>query len=70
VTNRRTKDEDEAKEPSGVIEEVLTAAKSPDIEAPQQPISAKEAKLVADSNIAPISPTATSSTDANESFPL
>jgi membrane protein len=65
-----TKDEDEAKEPSGVIEEVHTAAKSPDIEAPQQPISAKGAKSVADSNIAPISPTATSSTDANESFPL
>ena len=66
-----TKDEDEAKEPSGVIEEVHTAAKSPDIEAPQQPISAnKGAKSVADTNIAPISPTATSSTDANESFPL
>lgn len=65
-----TKDEDEAKEPSAVIEEVHTAAKSPDIEAPQQPISAKGAKSVADSNIAPISPTATSSTDANESFPL
>jgi len=65
-----TKDEDEAKEPSGVIEEVHTAAKSPDIEAPQQPISAKGAKSVADSNLAPISPTATSSTDANESFPL
>ena len=65
-----TKDEDEAKEPSGAIEEVHTAAKSLDIEAPQQPISAKGAKSVADSNIAPISPTATSSTDANESFPL
>jgi membrane protein len=65
-----TKDEDEAKEPSGVIEEVHPAAKSPDIEAPQQPISAKGAKSVADSNLAPISPTATSSTDANESFPL
>ena len=65
-----TKDEDEAKEPSGVIEEVHTAAKSPDIEAPQQPISAKGAKSVADSNLAPISPTVTSSTDANESFPL
>ena len=63
-------DENEAKEPSGVIEEAHTAAEYPDIEAPQQPISAKGAKPVADSNIAPISPTATSSTDANESFPL
>ena len=58
------------KELSGAIEEVYTAAKSLDIEAPQQSISAKGAKLVADSNLAPISPTATSSTDANESFPL
>jgi membrane protein len=58
------------KELSGAIEEVHTAAKSPDIEAPQQPISAKGAMSVADSNIAPISPTAISSTDANESFPL
>jgi hypothetical protein len=66
----RTKDEDEAEEPPGAREEVHTAAKSPDIEAPRQPISAKGAKSVSDSNIAPISPTATSSTDANESFPL
>ena len=58
------------KELSGAIEEAHTAAKSPDIEAPQQPISAKGAMSVAGSNIAPISPTATSSTDANESFPL
>jgi membrane protein len=65
-----TKDENEAKEPSGVIEEANTAAEYPDIEAPQQSISDKGARPVADSNIAPISPTATSSTDANESFPL
>jgi membrane protein len=65
-----TKDEDEAKGPSGAIEEVRPAAGYPDIEPPQQSISAKGAKSVADSNIAPISPTATSSTDANESFPL
>jgi membrane protein len=66
----KTRTKARGKELSGAIEEVHPAAKSADIEAPQQPISAKGAKSVSDSNIAPISPTATSSTDANESFPL
>ncbi len=62
----RTKDENETEEPSGTMAKAHTAAKFPDIETPQQLIE----KSAADSNIAPISPTATSSTDANESFPL
>jgi membrane protein len=65
-TRTRTKDENETQKPSGTMAKARTAAKFPDIETPQQPIE----KSAADSNIAPISPTATSSTDANESFPL
>jgi len=66
----RTKDENETEKLSDTMAEAHAAATSPDIEEPQQPIPAKGAKPVADSNIAPISPTATSSTDASESFPL